>query len=311
VPGAAAAGTAARRAPGRPSERAGGVDERLDQRLRRGLISACQDGGMHRLLLSLGLVATLAATARADDQMEPSYSCKALPASTKISVEFKPETTLYDLTAWVIGFTCKNVVFSTDVVKYATKITVVAPQKMNPKQALQLFVDAVESTGLVVVQKPDTLVIKLGPKMPRGCPDGRVATVSAPISTVGDPVDTGVSDAQLDAGIKVIDPTHREITRDLLDRVLANPMAAAKGARVVPAMKNGKPNGFKLYAIRPGSLYSRLGLVNGDTLVSVSGMPLDSADKALEVYTKLRDATTVVLQLERGGKPATLTITFK
>lgn len=270
---------------------------------------------MHRLSLSLGFIATLAATGRADDQMEPSYACKALPASTKLSVEFKPETTLHDLTAWVIGFTCKNVVFGTDVVKYATRITVAAPQKMNPKQALQLYIDAVESTGLVVVQKPDTLVIKLGPKMPRGCPDAlaRSPTVSAPISTVGDPqpVDTGVSDAQLDAGIKVIDPTRREITRDLLDRILANPMAVAKGARVVPAMKNGKSNGFKLYAIRPGSLYARLGLVNGDTLVSVSGVPLDDADKALEVYTKLRDATTVVLQLERGGKPATLTITFK
>lgn len=67
---------------------------------------------MHRLLLSLGLVATLAASARADDQLEPSYACKALPAATRISVQFKPETTLHDLTAWVIGFSCKNVVFS-------------------------------------------------------------------------------------------------------------------------------------------------------------------------------------------------------
>jgi general secretion pathway protein C len=48
-------------------------------------------------------------------------------------------------------------------------------------------------------------------------------------------------------------------------------MAVAKGARVVPAVKNGKPDGFKLYAIRPSSVYSKLGLTNGDTIQSING----------------------------------------
>ncbi len=70
-------------------------------------------------------------------------------------------------------------------------------------------------------------------------------------------------------------------------------MAVAKGARVVPAVKNGKPDGFKLYAIRPSSVYAKLGLQNGDTLQSINGFDLTSADKALEVYTKLREATSL------------------
>jgi general secretion pathway protein C len=83
-------------------------------------------------------------------------------------------------------------------------------------------------------------------------------------------------------------------------------MAVAKGARVVPSMKNGKPDGFKLYAIRPSSAFARLGLANGDTLQSINGFELTSADKALEVYTKLREATSLEVEVTRRGKPVTL-----
>ena len=66
--------------------------------------------------------------------------------------------------------------------------------------------------------------------------------------------------ASIDSGIKKIDDNNYEIDKALVDKVLANPMAVAKGARVVPAVKNGKPDGFKLYAIRPCSVYAKLGL---------------------------------------------------
>ena len=112
--------------------------------------------------------------------------------------------------------------------------------------------------------------------------------------------------AQIDTGIKKIDETTYEIDKSLIDKVLANPMAVAKGARVVPAVKNGKPDGFKLYAIRPSSVYAKLGLTNGDTLQSINGFELTSADKALEVYTKLREATSLQVEVTRRGKPLTL-----
>jgi general secretion pathway protein C len=83
-------------------------------------------------------------------------------------------------------------------------------------------------------------------------------------------------------------------------------MALAKGARVVPAVKNGQPDGFKLYAIRPSSVYAKLGLTNGDTLQAINGFQLTSADKALEVYTKLREATQLEVEITRRGKPMTL-----
>ena len=110
----------------------------------------------------------------------------------------------------------------------------------------------------------------------------------------------------IDSGIKKIDDNNYEIDKSLVEKVLLNPMAIAKGARVVPSMKNGKPDGFKLYAIRPSSAFAKLGLANGDTLQSINGFELTSADKALEVYTKLREANSLEVEVTRRGKPVTL-----
>jgi general secretion pathway protein C len=134
---------------------------------------------------------------------------------------------------------------------------------------------------------------------------------SAP-TTPSIPSDAGDDlQASLDNGIKKINDSTYEIDKKLVDQVLANPMAVAKGARVVPAVKNGKPDGFKLYAIRPSSVYAKLGLTNGDTIQSINGFELTTADKALEVYTKLREATSLEMEVTRRGKPVTLKYTIR
>lgn len=117
--------------------------------------------------------------------------------------------------------------------------------------------------------------------------------------------------AAIDSGIKKIDETSFEIDRSLVEKVLANPMAVAKGARVMPSSKNGEPNGFKLYAVRPSSVYAKLGFANGDTLHAINGMELNSMDKAMEVYSKVRDASSLQVNVTRRGKPVTLNYTIR
>lgn len=266
----------------------------------------------HRMGIRTALAALLclsASTVRADD-----YKCREADAGQKLNVTFGPTVSLHDLSVWILGFTCKNVVFSPDVAKHATKLTIMAPKPMTPKQALQLFVDAVQATGLVVEQKPDTIVIKLGPNMPKSCPDLAVApskpvTVTPPDPTPADPTDADVQLA-IDS-IKKVDDTHYTVPASVIDLVTANPMAIAKGARVVPSVKDGKDEGLKLYAVRPSSVFAKLGLTNGDTVVSVNGLPLSPADKALEAYSKVRSAKKLDVSIIRRGKPVTLVWTIK
>jgi type II secretory pathway component PulC len=108
--------------------------------------------------------------------------------------------------------------------------------------------------------------------------------------------------------IEKVNDTHYRVPRKTVDAFLANPMSMSKGARVVPSMRNGQPNGFKLYAIRPSSGYAKIGFANGDTIHAINGFELTSADKALEVYTKLRDAKSLSFDITRRGKPVELVI---
>ncbi len=102
-----------------------------------------------------------------------------------------------------------------------------------------------------------------------------------------------------------------ELKQSLIDRVLEDPATVAKGARIVPSVRDGKPNGFKFYAIRPDSFFATLGILNGDTVTSINGMELTSADKALEVYTKLRESKKWEVVLQRKGKQTKHTYTIK
>jgi len=92
-----------------------------------------------------------------------------------------------------------------------------------------------------------------------------------------------------------------EIQRGSLDKILNNTAQLVKGARLVPASGGG----FKLFAVKPGSVYDILGLKNGDKIHSLNGNQMSSPDKALELYTKLRTASHITLGMERGGKSVT------
>ncbi|MEO6953015.1 MAG: type II secretion system protein GspC [Polyangia bacterium] len=105
--------------------------------------------------------------------------------------------------------------------------------------------------------------------------------------------------------------TNCTIERALVDRALANTAALASMARFVPSVRDGKPNGFKVYAIRPNSLFGKLGMQNGDTLKQINGNEMATPDQALGLYTKLRSASHLSLQVERRGETVNMDYTIK
>lgn len=75
--------------------------------------------------------------------------------------------------------------------------------------------------------------------------------------------------------------------------------------RLVPNFQDGKPEGFRLFALRPDTLPTRLGLKNGDTLAVVNGQTLHGPDSLLQLSDSLRSATVIKLGLTRLGQPVT------
>lgn len=112
-------------------------------------------------------------------------------------------------------------------------------------------------------------------------------------------------------GVRKVGPNKYEIRRSALNKVLGNTTMLARSARIVPSVRNGKPNGFKLYAIRPGSVYSLIGMQNGDTIHAINGHSITTPDKALAVYTKVRTASHLTIAFSRRGKPITNDYTIR
>jgi general secretion pathway protein C len=96
------------------------------------------------------------------------------------------------------------------------------------------------------------------------------------------------------------------VEREALEGWFENPACMMRQARIVPYFKDGKPAGFKLFAIRPNTLYSKLGLKNGDVVLTLNGVELASPDNALQAYQGLKDAKVVNMEILRRGKAKTL-----
>lgn len=102
-------------------------------------------------------------------------------------------------------------------------------------------------------------------------------------------------------GVKQLSENQYVIAKAEINNALTNLSDLATKARIVPSFKNGVANGFKLFSIVPDSLYSKIGVQNGDVIRKINGYEMNSPDKALEIYQKLRDATRIEIELERRG----------
>jgi general secretion pathway protein C len=111
---------------------------------------------------------------------------------------------------------------------------------------------------------------------------------------------------EMGKGIKKVGGNSYEVEQSEIDGALANLSKLATQARVVPAFEGGESIGFKLFSIRPNSLYAKIGLKNGDIVTRINGYEINSPDKALEIYQKLKDSKQINVDLKRRGKATTL-----
>ena len=102
-------------------------------------------------------------------------------------------------------------------------------------------------------------------------------------------------------GIRAMSDNEYEVPRAEIEKTLSNLNDVAMQARIVPAFKDGQAQGFKLFSIRPDSIYNKIGIQNGDVIRRINGNDLNSPEKALEIYTRLKDASRIDIELERNG----------
>jgi general secretion pathway protein C len=130
---------------------------------------------------------------------------------------------------------------------------------------------------------------------------------SAPSGFVPSPVAAG--DAELGNygdTIRQIGASSFEIAQGDFESTLANLATISTQARAVPAMENGKSIGFKMFAIRQGSVFSKLGLKDGDVIRRINGYDMNSPEQALTLYARLKTARQFNIDIQRDGQNKTL-----
>lgn len=77
-------------------------------------------------------------------------------------------------------------------------------------------------------------------------------------------------------------------------------------ARALPFMEQGKTIGFRISEIVPGSLYEKIGLVNGDVIQKVNSQDVDDPGKFFQLYQGLKEERSITIDLLRAGQRQTL-----
>jgi general secretion pathway protein C len=99
--------------------------------------------------------------------------------------------------------------------------------------------------------------------------------------------------------------SRREVTEKLgdLKTVLSQ-------AIVRPYFSGSNQEGFIISDIKPDSLYSKLGLQNGDIIMDVNYKRMQSADDVLQLVNLMQSGTPISVNLKRNGKTETLNYSF-
>jgi len=127
-------------------------------------------------------------------------------------------------------------------------------------------------------------------------------SAAAPPNLGVSPIPQPVGAPQGGEGVRQLSENQYVVARSEINNALTNLSDLATKARIVPSFKNGVANGFKLFSIVPDSLYAKIGVQNGDVIRRINGYEMNSPDKALEIYQKLRDASRIEIELERRGE---------
>jgi general secretion pathway protein C len=81
--------------------------------------------------------------------------------------------------------------------------------------------------------------------------------------------------------------------------------------RIRPHFKDGQSDGLSVSRIKGGSIFSKLGLRNGDIVQKINDEPINSPDEVLALYEKLKSGSRVSLEVTRKGEPKTMNYRFR
>lgn len=113
-------------------------------------------------------------------------------------------------------------------------------------------------------------------------------------------------DEDEDDGIRKVGENSWEVDQEVVDKHMGNLEKLAGSVRAVPHRgPDGEIDGYRLSAIRRGSLLDKLGVKNGDVFHAVNGLPLTSIDGAMKAFNSLQSDKSFNFELTRRNQKVT------
>ena len=106
-------------------------------------------------------------------------------------------------------------------------------------------------------------------------------------------------------GVQKVTSNRWVLDRQELDIALESLPKLLTKARVIPHFSGGKPSGFRIFSIVPGSFFSKIGLRNGDILQRINGIDIKDPEKFMLVFQQLKGQASVSLDLMRNNQKQT------
>jgi general secretion pathway protein C len=249
--------------------------------------------------------------ATAKEEPRATLSLERLAALTGLKLpEPEPEVTepripVVDLNAAPVRSSLRVRLLGTLVNEGAAEWSIASIQDVvSLKTGTYMLQDRVQGAEVVAIERLRVIVINNNRReFIDGTPgDGSAVAVAPPLLPVPRN-DQAPGSLAVGAGVKQLSENDYEIPRAEIDKTLSNLNDVAMQARIVPAFKDGKAQGFKLFSIRPDSIYTKIGIQNGDVIQRINGYDLNSPEKALEIYSKLKESSRIDIEVERNGTP--------
>lgn len=206
-------------------------------------------------------------------------------------------------------------------------------QTVQPKQAQQaqpqapvsalLLLGTVEGAGrdmfaLIARQNPpEERVFRIGEKVfesgvlvrvRKGKAEIRNNGVVTTLSTPDSPGESPASPVQaaVQPGVHAMVRSGSVIDQRALAAMLDAPGKIMSDAKMLPAMKDGKVEGFRASEVKPEGVFAAIGLKNGDVVKRVNDIPLTTPEQAMQAIAGLKGQTSVRIELLRDALPMSL-----
>ncbi|GGD00048.1 type II secretion system protein N [Aquisalinus flavus] len=146
---------------------------------------------------------------------------------------------------------------------------------------------------------PDRAIILRGGVRESVFLENRLAGANSSASSASRPAATPVNNPPVNDPPEQIYPESAGMSvKDLTTIVAVRPVR--QGSEIV---------GYEVFPRNDGAVFSRLGFVEGDRILSINGEPAPAnSERLLEMFEAMRSATSVSLVVDRGGERLNLTV---